>query len=61
MFGSLSTDEQGFHLFNKLLNQVEASWYAQTGNLTFHYSLCQKLKEAWVRFKNKWNIIPLSQ
>ena len=47
MFGSLSTDEQVF----QLLNQVEASWYAQTGNLTFHYSLCQKLKEAWVRFK----------
>ena len=57
MFGSLSTDEQVF----QLLNQVEASWYAQTGNLTFHYSLCQKLKEAWVRFKNKWNIIPLSK
>ena len=34
------------------LNQAEAPWYVRIGNLRFHYSPCQKLKEeVRVRFK----------
>ena len=34
------------------LNQAEVSWQARMGNLRFHYSPCQKLKEeARVKFK----------
>ena len=53
IFGSLSVDEQ-FLNFRPNLNQAEAPGWARIGNLRFHYSPCQKLKEkAQVRFKIK--------
>ena len=36
------------------LNQAEAPWYVRIGNLRFHYSPCQKLKEE-VRVRIKIN------